>query len=58
MRAGLRAVAADHHQTVDAARREVPHRLGLAGFLTEFIRARAAEKRTANLDDAADIARR
>ena len=55
--AGLRAVAADHHQPFDAVRGEVAQRLRAAALLAKLLRARAAEERAAHVDDAADVAR-
>ena len=57
IRAGLRPVAADHHHAVDAALGEVAKRLRPAAFLAEFRRPGAAEKRAADLNDAAHVAR-
>jgi len=56
-RAALRAVAADHHQRLDAARRELRASAVAGRLLAELRRARAAQHRAAPLDDAADIAR-
>src|SRR5207247_2537949 len=56
-RAGLRAVAADHHQAVDAAGGEVAQRRAAPGGLGELGAARAAEHGAAVLHDAADVAR-
>jgi hypothetical protein len=55
--AGLRAVAADHDERVDRAPAQVPDRLDDSRILAEGRRSRAAEKRAAALDDAADVAR-
>src|SRR5437016_1210231 len=57
LRAGLRAVAADHDEALDAALREVAQRLRAAALLAKLLAARAAEESTADLDDAADLAR-
>src|SRR5205814_2679248 len=57
-RARLRAVAADHHQSIDRPVAEVAEGLGAAGRLGEFRAAGAAEDRAARLDDAADVPRR
>ena len=57
IRARLRSVAADHHQTVDAPLGEVAKRFGPAALLTEFHGASAAKECAADLNDAAHVAR-
>src|ERR1700758_3623778 len=57
VRARLRAVAANRHHTIDALLREVAKRLGPAALVAEFGRTRGAQKRAADLNDAADVAR-
>src|SRR5262245_2750999 len=57
MRTGLRTVSADHHQTVDTVLGEVVQRAALTGLLAKLFRASATQKRAADLDDAADVAR-
>src|SRR4051794_16463205 len=57
VRAGLRSVAANYHHTVDAQLGEVAKRLGPATLLAKFGGSSAAEKRAADLNDAAYIAR-
>jgi hypothetical protein len=56
-RAGLRAVAADDDQRVDAARGEIRERPRASVGFPELGAARAAEDRAAVLDDPADVAR-
>ena len=55
--AGLRSVAADHHDAIDAQLGEVAKRFGAAALVAEFGRSSGAEKRSADLNDAADVAR-
>src|SRR5439155_5011667 len=55
--ARLRSVAADHHHPIDAPLGEVAERLGPAALLGKFRRPGTAEKRPADLDDAAYVAR-
>jgi len=57
VRSGLRAVAADHNQAIDAALLKLVERLLSRCFVFEFRAARASEHRAAALDDTADIAR-
>ena len=55
--ARLRSVAADHYHPIDAPLGEVAKRLRPATLLAEFRRSSAAEKRAADLNDAAHVAR-
>src|SRR5438132_4948616 len=57
VRARLRSVAANHHHAIDAPLGEVAKRLGPAALLAEFRGSSAAEKRAADLNDAAHVAR-
>ena len=57
VRARLGPVAADHHDTVDASLGEVAQRLRAAALLAELRGSGAAEKRAADLNDAANVAR-
>ena len=52
----LGSVAANHHHTIDAALGEIAKRLGTATLLAEFRGSRTAEKRPADLNDAAHVA--
>ncbi len=54
--ARLRSVAADHHHAVDAPLGEVAQSFGPAAFLAKFGGPGAAQKRAADLDDAAHVA--
>src|SRR5205823_8037323 len=53
----LRPVAANHHDPIDAPLGEVAERLGPAALLGKFRGPGTAEKRPADLDDAAHVAR-
>jgi hypothetical protein len=54
---GLRAVAADHHQALDAVGLHARQRLSLASFRLQFDAACRAQHRAATFHDAADVAR-
>jgi hypothetical protein len=56
VRACLGSVAANYHDAIDAALREIAKRLGSAALLAEFRGPSSAEKRPADLNDAAHVA--